>query len=105
MIRINDYLIMEVEKQGRVKNVEVREDNVLMGYEPQCDLELEEPNSFPKERLVATLCGKPALHQFKKGDQVAVRLNHLGYRENGELINHIRIEDIKLVKELDNLYL
>ena len=96
---------MEVKKQSLVKNVVVREDNFLMGYEPQSDLELEEPESYPRERLTATLCGKPALHQFKKGDIVAVRLNHLGYRDNDEFVNRIIIEDIKLVKELDQLYL
>lgn len=31
---------MEVENQSKVENVEVREDNVRLGYEPQSELEL-----------------------------------------------------------------
>ena len=96
---------MEVENKSKVKNSEVREDNVLLGYEPVSDLELKEPGRFSIERLIGTLSGKAALHPFKKGDIVAVNLNHWGYKKDGKFVNHIYINDIKLVKELDNLIL
>ena len=105
MFHPNIYLIMEVAHQSKVKNINVCEDDIHMGYEPQSKLELKEPGKFSIEKLVGTLCGKAALHQFKRGDIVAVSLGHRGYNKNGELINHIIIEDIKLVKELDYLYL
>ena len=105
MYQPNIYLIMEVARQSKVKNVDVCEDDIHMGYEPQSELELIEPGNFSIEKLVGTLCGKPALHQFKKGDLVAVSLRHRGYNQNSELVNHIIIEDIKLVKDLDYLYL
>ena len=60
---------------------------------------------FPSERLVGTLSGKAALHQFKKGDLVAVSLNYRGYKKVGDFVNHIFISDIKLVSDLDYLYL
>ena len=105
MFQPNTYLIMEVAHQSKVENVDVCEDDIHMGYEPQTELELIEPDKPSLERLVGTLCGKAALHQFKKGDLVAVSLRHRGYTNNGELVNHIIIEDIKLVKDLDYLYL
>lgn len=105
MTEFKDYFLMEVENQSKVKNVEVREDNVLLGYEPETDLELKAPGRFSIEKLVGTLSGKAALHQFKKGDLVAVKLRHWGYKRDGHYVNHIYIEDIKLVKELDQLYL
>ncbi len=105
MLEPNNYLIMEVEKQSKVKRVDICDDNDHYGFEPQAELELKEPGRFSMERLTGTLTGKAALHQFKKGDLVAVRLNHWGYRKKGEFVNHIRIKDIKLVKELDHLFL
>ena len=105
MIFIKNYIIMEVVDQSIVKNVECCEDDCLLGYEPQSDLELKEPGRFSIERLIGTLSGKAALHQFKKGDIVAVNLSHWGYKEDGEFVNHISINDIKLVKELDYLIL
>lgn len=96
---------MEVENQSKVENVEVSEDNVHLGYEPQSELELKEAGRFSIERLVGTLSGKAALHQFKKGDLVAVNISHWGYKKDGEYVNHIRIQDIKLIKELDHLFL
>ena len=96
---------MEVAHQSIVKNVDVCEDDIHMGYEPQSELELKEPGKFSIEKLVGTLCGKAALHQFKKGDLVAVSLRYWGYYKNGELVNHIIIEDVKLVKDLDPLFL
>ena len=104
MINSNNYLLMEVEKQSKVERVEVREDDFLMGYEPQCRLEIKEPGWFSMNTLSATLSGKAALHQFKKGDLVAVKLWFSGYKDKGEFVNHIRIEDIKLVKDLDNWF-
>ena len=105
MFNFSNYLIMEVAHQSKVENVDVCEDNVHMGFEPQSELELIAPDSYPKERLVGTLSGKAALHQFKKGDKVAVCLSHRGYKKDGELVNRIHIDDIKLVKELDYLFL
>lgn len=96
---------MEVAHQSKIKNVDICEDDVHMGYEPQSELELIEPGKFSREKLVGTVCGKAALHQFKKGDLVAVSLRHRGYYENGKLVNRICIDDIKLVKELDYLFL
>lgn len=105
MYNFNNYLLMEVADQSAVKNIDVREDNFHMGFEPQSELELKEPGEFSVERLVGTLSGKAALHQFKKGDLVAVNLKHWGYKKNDEFINRIYIDDIKLVKDLDYLYL
>ena len=105
MLDPKNYLIMEVAHQSKVVNVDVCEDNVHMGFEPQSELELTDTDCYPKERLVGTLFGKAALHQFKKGDKVAVCLSHRGYKKDGELINRIHIDDIWLINELDYLYL
>ena len=105
MFNPNTYLIMEVAHQSKVENVDVCEDDIHMGYEPQSELKLKEPSKFSREELVGTLCGKAALHQFKKGDLVAVSLRHRGYNNNGEFVNRIIIEDIKFAKDLDYLYL
>ena len=96
---------MEVKKQGKVKRVDVSDETGLIGFELQSTLELKEPGLLSTTNLVATLSGKPALYQFKKGDLVAVNLNCHQYNKNGEFINHISITDIKLVKELDYLFL
>lgn len=101
----NSYLIMEVEKQGKVKRVELRDETGHIGYEPQCTLELKDPVRFSLNCLAGTLSGKAALHQFKKGDLVAVKLWIWKYKHHGEFVNHIHIKDIKLVKELDHLFL
>jgi len=34
MFKNNNYLIMEVARQSKVKNVDICEDNIHMGYEP-----------------------------------------------------------------------
>lgn len=99
-----NYLIMEVEKQGKVKRVNIC-DGTHSGYEPQCTMELKDPGRFSLNSLVGTLSGKAALHQFKKGDLVAVKLWIWKYKHHGEFVNHIYIKDIKLVKELDHLFL
>ena len=99
-----NYLIMEVEKQGKVKRVNIC-DGTHSGYEPQCTMELKDPVRFSLNCLVGTLSGKAALHQFKKGDLVAVKLWIWKYKHHGEFVNHIHIKDIKLVKELDHLFL
>jgi hypothetical protein len=99
-----NYLIMEVEKQGMVKRVNIC-DGTHSGYEPQCTMELKDPGRFSLNSLVGTLSGKAALHQFKKGDLVAVKLWIWKYKHHGEFVNHIYIKDIKLVKELDHLFL
>ena len=96
---------MEVESQSKVKRVDVCDETSHIGYEPQSTLELKEPGRFSIFNLVATLSGKAALHQFKKGDLVAVKLRCWKYKKKGELVNHISITDIKLVKELDYLFL
>lgn len=105
MFGSNNYLILEVEKQSKVKRVDICDNNDHYGFEPQAELELKEPGCCSIERLTGTLSGKAALHQFKKGELVAVKLNHWGYKKKGEFVNHIRIKDIKLVKELDHLFL
>ena len=102
MLNLRDYLILEVEKQGKLKRVDVSDETSHIGYEPQSTLELKEPGRFSTYNMVATLSGKAALHQFKKGDLVAVNLRCW---KKGELVNHICISDIKLVKELDHLFL
>ena len=99
-----NHLIMEVEKQGKVKRVNIC-DGTHSGYEPQCTMELKDPGRFSLNSLVGTLSGKAALHQFKKGDLVAVKLWIWKYKHHGEFVNHIYIKDIKLVKELDQLFL
>lgn len=99
-----NHLIMEVEKQGKVKRVNIC-DGAHSGYEPQCTMELKDPGRFSLNSLVGTLSGKAALHQFKKGDLVAVKLWIWKYKHHGEFVNHIYIKDIKLVKELDHLFL
>ena len=96
---------MEVEKQSKVERVDICDDTRHYGFEPQCRLKIKEPGRFSMDTLSATLSGKAALHQFKKGDLVAVKLRFWGYKEKGEFVNHIHIEDIKLVKELDHLFL
>ena len=100
----NSYLIMEVEKQGKVKRVNIC-DGTHSGYEPQCTMELKDPGRFSLNSFVATVSGKAALHPFKKGDLVAVKLWIMKIKHDGELVNRIYIEDIKLVKELDHLFL
>ena len=99
------YLLMEVAHQSKVEYIDVCEDDFHMGYEPQSELVLNEPGRTSCQRLVGTLSGKAALHRFKKGDRVVVCLRYWGYNKNGEFINRISIDDIKLVKELDYLYL
>ena len=101
----NSYLIMEVEKQGKVKRVELCDETGHIGYEPQCTLELKDPGRFSLNSFVATVSGKAALHPFKKGDLVAVKLWIMKIKHDDELVNRIYIEDIKLVKELDHLFL
>lgn len=101
----NNYYIMEVANQSNVKCVDICEDNAFLGYYPQTELELKEPSKFSPVTMVATLGGKAALHPFKKGDLVAVRLSLWGNKENDEFVNHFYIDDIKLVKELDYLIL
>lgn len=105
MLDSNNYLIMEVEHQSKVERVDICDDTHHYGFEPQCRLELKEPGRFSIGRLEGALSGKAALHQFKKGDLVAVNLNFWGYKKKGEFVNRISINDIKLVKELDYLYL
>lgn len=105
MVIHNHYLIMEVLNKREVKSIEVFEDDFRMGYEPQSELELKNVCGFLSEKLVCTLSGKAALHPFKKGDIVAVMLCFRAFKKEEELVNQIFIEDIKLVKELDYLFL
>lgn len=94
---------MEVEQQGAVQVMPVEEDGVVMGYEPQCEIHLQEPGKFAFNKLVATLGGKAALHPFKKGDLVAVCFYFWKYKENDNYVNQLIVRDIKLVKELDDI--
>lgn len=96
---------MEVVNQSSVESVDICEDNAHFGYYPQAELELKELCKFSPMTVVATLGGKAALHPFKKGDLVAVKLMFCGYKKNGEFVNRIIIDDIKLVKELEDLIL
>jgi hypothetical protein len=96
-----NYSIMEVEFQSEVKRV-VYDDPCV---EPQCELGLKDPGRFSMYNLVAQLSGKAALHQFKKGDLVAVELNFSRRQKDGEFVNQISVHDIKLVKELDPVWL
>jgi len=105
MENFRNYLIMEVERKRRVKSVEVENETGQVGYEVRSTLELKEPSRFSLNNLVATLSGEAALYPFKKGDLVAVNLWTRKRRRKGGLVNHISIRDIKLVKDLDNLYL
>ena len=102
---IKNYSIWEVESQSKVERVDICDDESSYGYEPQCDLFLKEPDRFSTNNLVARLCGKEALHQFKKGDLVAVTLRYWRVKKNHEYVTRITIEDIKLVKELKKVWL
>lgn len=97
----SNYSIMEVEFQSDVKRVVFSDPCV----EPQCELGLKDPGRFSMYNLVAQLSGKAALHQFKKGDLVAVELNFCRCQKDGEFVNQISVHDIKLVKELDPICL
>ena len=99
------FFILDVVNKGAIKSVEICDENNRISYEIQAELELKKPGRFSVTRLVGILCGKAALYPFKEGDLVAVNLNFWGHKKNGVLINRIYIEDIKLVKELDYLYL
>lgn len=100
-----NYLLMEVAHQGKIKSVNISDDGSHYGYEPQSTLELKEPGRWSLESLAATLHGEAALHPFKEGDLVAVCLKTSTRMKNGEYMNHIDIEDIKLVKQLEHLFL
>lgn len=102
---ILNYSIWEVESQSKVERVDICDDVSSYGFEPQCNLCLKEPDRFSTNNLVARLCGKAALHQFKKGDLVAVRLRYWRVKKNNEYVTRITIEDIKLVKELKKMWL
>ena len=104
-VNFENYLIMEVEEQSEVKREELCDETGHIGYEPQCTLELKDPGRFSLNSFVATVSGKAALHPFKKGDLIAVKLWIWKYKHHGEFVNHIHIKDIKLVKELNHLFL
>ena len=99
------YYIFKVARQNEVKIEDVCDETGHIGYEPQSELELKEPGRFSIGRLVGILQGKAALHKFKEGELVAVKLNLWGYNKNGEIVNRIYIDDIKLVRELDHQFL
>lgn len=105
IIDFQNYSILEVVKKSKIVSVKVCEDDNRISYEPQAELELKEPGRFSVTRLVGTLSGKATLYPFKEGDLVAVNLKFWGHRKDGEFINRIYIDDIKLVKELNHLYL
>lgn len=99
------FFVYEVLGQSKIERVEMSDDKNHYGYEPQAMLELKEPGRFALDHLFAKLKGKAALHPFKKGDLVAVRLDFWSYRKDGNYVNDIVIDDIKLVKDLDYQYL
>lgn len=101
----SNFSLWEVENQSQVKRVDIGDKTNHYGFEPQATIELKDPDIFSMNRLVATLKGKLALHQFKKGDIVAVQLRFNRYKKHGEWVNDINIEDIKLVKDLSHLFL
>ena len=98
------YSIWEVESQSKVERVDINDGEATYGFEPQCDLCLKEPDIFSINNLVARLCGKAALHQFKKGDLVAVQLRYGRVKKKNEYVTGITIKNIKLVKELKNVF-
>lgn len=101
----NLYSFWQVENQSQVKRVDICDETNHYGYESQATLTLKGPGRLSRNRLVATLEGKLALHEFKVGSIVAVQLRFDTYKKHGKLVNHIRIVDIKLVKDLSHLFL
>ena len=101
----NFYFFCQVEGQSEIERVEMSDDTNHYGYEPQSIVELKGTGRFALDHLFAKLKGKAALHPFKKGDLVAVRLDFWGYRKDSNYVNDIVIADIKLVKDLDYQYL
>lgn len=98
-------LIWEVESQSTVKRVAYSDEETDYGYEPQCTLVLKEPGRFYLNTLAATLHGEAALHQFNKGDLVAVKLRFEKKECNNEYLNRVTIEEIVLVKKLKKAWL
>ena len=101
----NYFSIWEVEYQSNVERVHINDDKIDYGYDPQCNLELKEPGRFSLNSLVGRLHGKMALHQFKKGDLVAVSLIYTKVKSHHEYITRITIEDIKIVKNVNDIYI
>lgn len=104
-MEISFYSHWEIENQSQIKRVDVSDGSNHYGFEPEATLKLKEPGRFSMNSLVATLKGKHALHQFKKGDIVAVQLRFNTYKKHGKWINDISIQDIKIVKDLSHLFL
>ncbi len=102
---MENQFFFQVEGQSEIERVEMSDDTNHYGYEPQAMLELKEPGRFSLDHLFAKLKGKAALHPFKKWDLVAVQLRFHGYHKDGNYVNNIVIDDIKLVKDLDYQYL
>lgn len=99
----NFFSIWEVETQSKVKSVVINDGEYSYGYEPQCMLALKSPKgSFAFDSIEAKLTGKAALYPFKKGDLVAVKLHFWRKKVNHEYVNCVIINDIKLVKDLEN---
>ena len=99
---IKPYLITEVEEERKLEFVDVYDnDGYYRGKEPQKELEFKEPGECSMNNFVGTLYGEAALHSFKKGDQVAVSIR-FRKTEDGTVIT---IEDIKRVKNLENVCL
>ena len=101
----SNFSLWEVENQSQVKRFDICDETDHYGYEPQATIGLKDPGRFSKNHLVATLHGKHALHQFKEGDIVAVQLRFSKYKKHGDWVNHISVDDIRLVKDLDYLFL
>lgn len=99
----NQFFILEVEKQTPVESVEVN-DGYESGFEPRSVLMLKAPEIFSYDSFAAMLQGEAALHRFKKGDLVAVKLRFQAAKKNHEYYTQVVIEDIKLVKNTKPIY-
>ena len=100
-----DYKIFKVVKQTRVEFVDVTDETVDYGREPQCTLILEDTGILPTDFLAVTIYGKAALHKFKQDDMVAIEPSFSLVKRGHEYYTHISARDIKLVKELKNILL
>lgn len=100
-----DFSLWEVEDQTEVERVGCSEGEIDYGFEPQSVLILKSPGRFSLEKIAGRLHGKAALHQFKKGDLVIVKLRFWSWKTDHDYVNNVTINDIKLVKNLKDILL
>ena len=105
MMENKNFSLWEVEDQSEVERVNCSDGEIDYGFEPQCMLMLKSPGRFSVEKIAGRLHGKAALHQFKKGDLVTVKLRFWGWKVNHDYVNNVTIDDIKLVKNLRDFLL